>query len=109
MLFVQQSIQTKVALIGTIHENRDRIKSYGVKELGLFGSFVKDDQINESSDVDFLVDFENGKKSYDNFMDLSFFLEEILGRKVELVTAQSLSKYLGPHILRQVEYVSIEH
>ena len=102
-----QIVQTKIALIGSILQNRDRIKSYGVKELGLFGSFAKDDGINETSDVDFLVEFERGKKSFDNFMNLSFYLEEILGRKVELVTSQSLSKYLGPHILRQVENVGI--
>jgi predicted nucleotidyltransferase len=40
-------------------------------------------------------------------MDLSFFLENLLGRKVELVTPQSLSKYIGPHILKEVENVSI--
>lgn len=104
---MQQIIQTKIALMGTIFQNRDKIKSYGVKKLGLFGSFAKNTGINETSDVDFLVEFEEGKKSYDNFMDLSFYLEEILGRNVELVTPQSLSKYLGPHILRQVENVSI--
>ena len=93
--------------MGTILENGNRIKSYGVKELNVFGSFVNDTKISETSDVDFLVEFENGKKNYDNFMDLSFFLEEILGRKVELVTTQSLSKYLGPHILRQMENVTI--
>ena len=104
---VQQIVQTKEALMETILQNGNRIKSYGVKELGLFGSFVSGDRISETSDVDFLVEFENGKKNYDNFMDLSFFLEEILGRKVELVTPQSLSKYLGPHILSQKENVSL--
>jgi len=53
------------------------------------------------------VDFENDKKTYDNFIGLSFYLEELLGRKVELVTRQSLSKYIGPHILRQAEHVTI--
>ena len=100
-------VDTKIALMGAIFQNRDRIKSYGVKELGVFGSFVRDTGINEASDIDFLVEFEPGKKNYDNFMNLSFYLEEILGRKVELVTPQSLSKYLGPHILKQVEHVSL--
>jgi predicted nucleotidyltransferase len=39
-------------------------------------------------------------------MHLAFFLEETLGRKVELVTPESLSPYIGPHILREVEYAS---
>ena len=104
---VQQTVQTKRALMALILKNRDRIESYGVKELGLFGSFVNDTRISQTSDVDFLIEFENGKKSFDNFMDLSFFLEDILGRKVELVTTQSLSKYMGPHVLRQVENVGM--
>jgi len=76
-----------------------------VRELGLFGSFKHNTAIKPQSDVDFLVEFEKGKKSYDSLMDLSFYLEELLGRKVELVTPESLSKYLGPHILKEVEHV----
>jgi predicted nucleotidyltransferase len=41
-------------------------------------------------------------------MDLSFFLEDLLGRKVELVTPQSLSKFIGPYILKEVQDVSLE-
>ena len=77
---------------------------FGVKRLSLFGSFVRDTAVT-SSDIDFLVEFETGKKSYDNFMELSFYLEELLGRKVELVTPQSLSKFTGHHILSEAEYV----
>src|SRR5919205_76496 len=55
-------------------------------------------------DVDILVEFEEGRKSFDNFMRLSFFLEELFGRRVELLTAESLSPHIGPHILREVEY-----
>jgi predicted nucleotidyltransferase len=51
------------------------------------------------------VDFLPGQKSFDNFMELAFFLEELLGRKVEIVTPQSLSKHIGPHILKEVENV----
>lgn len=86
--------------------NSGRIKSFGVKRLGLFGSFVRNKATAES-DVDLLVEFEHGKKSFDNFMDLGSYLEEILNRKVELVTPQSLSKHIGPHILNQVQDVSL--
>lgn len=75
--------------------NRDEIKAFGVKQLGLFGSYAKNISIHKESGVDFLVEFEQGKKTYDNFMDLSFYFEELLGRKVELVTLQSLSKFIG--------------
>jgi predicted nucleotidyltransferase len=54
-----------------------------------------------------LVEFIPEKKSFDNFMELSFFLEGLLGRKVELVTPQSLSKHIGPHILNEVVNVSL--
>jgi hypothetical protein len=42
-------------------------------------------------------------------MDLSFFLEELFGRKVEIVTPQSLSKFIGPHILKEVQHVSLKY
>jgi predicted nucleotidyltransferase len=77
-----------------------------VTSLGIFGSFSKG-KIKDSSDVDLLVDFDPAKKSFDNFMDLSFFLEGIFGRKVEKVTTQSLSKFIGPHILNEVQNVSL--
>ena len=89
-----------------ITENKLAIKSFGVKSLGLFGSFVKNTYTN-TSDVDILVEFVPEKKSFDNFMDLAFFLEDLFGRKVELVTTQSLSKFIGPYILKEVQNVSI--
>ena len=91
-------------LLDRLHRNSGRIKSFGVKRLGLFGSFARN-TVDSNSDVDLLVEFEGGKKSYDNFMELGVYLEELLNRKVELVTPQSLSKYIGPHILKQVQDV----
>jgi predicted nucleotidyltransferase len=74
--------------------------------VGVFGSFARGQQ-SDRSDVDILVEFEQGKKSFDNFMHLAFFLEQQIGRRVELVTPESLSPHIGPHILREVEYASI--
>ncbi len=99
-------IQNKADLLLILKRNSTRIKSYGVNSLSLFGSFAKGTETS-SSDVDLLVNFDPQKKGYDNFMELSFFLEDLLGRKVELVTPQSLSKYIGPHILQQAEHVAI--
>ena len=78
---------------------------FGVTELAIFGSFARD-QAGGDSDVDVLVEFDPGRKTFDNFMNLSFFLEDILQRRVELVTTSSLSPYIGPRILASVEYVS---
>jgi len=100
-------IHNKKELMSILHDKKDTIRSFGVKELNLFGSFAKDQHINELSDIDLLVEFEEGKKSFDNFIELNFFLEEITGRKVELVTHKSLSQFIGPHILNQMEHVGL--
>jgi predicted nucleotidyltransferase len=101
------SVHTKKVLLHRLSAHKNQIKAFGVKELGLFGSFKQGTNIHISSDVDFFIEFEKGQKSYDNFIGLSFYLEELLGRKVELVTSKSLSKFIGPHILKDVEYVNL--
>jgi hypothetical protein len=97
---------TKNNIFELIRANRRRIKSFGVRKLGLFGSFVRNEQ-HKNSDVDLLVEFEKGKKNFDNFINLNFFLEELLRRRVEVVTTESLSPHIGPHILKEVVYVSL--
>ena len=99
------AVKTKSELFNILNAHQGRLKEYGVKRCGVFGSFTRDQQTDDS-DVDILVEFETGEKSFDNFMRIAVFLEEILGRKVELVTRESLSPYIGPHILREVEYAS---
>jgi hypothetical protein len=84
----------------------DQIRAYGVKTVGLFGSFARGAQ-NDESDVDLLVVFQDGRKTFDAFMNLSFFMEGLLGRRVELLTPESLSPYIGPKILREVVHVPI--
>ena len=81
-------------------------KNQPVKRAYLFGSFVRD-EAKESSDVDFFIEFIPEKKTFDNFMRLGDLFEELTGRKIELVTPQSLSKHIGPYILKEVEYVPI--
>ena len=100
------TVDNKNSLLAELLLYRNEIKAFGVKKLSLFGSFASG-KPETNSDIDLLVDFEPGKKSFDNFMDLSFFLEDISGRKVELITTQSLSKFIGPHILNGAEDVGI--
>ena len=102
---VDNSMTTKEKVLELIRSNQDQIRSYGVKKLGLFGSFVRGKQKPES-DIDLLVEFQQDKKSFDNFIQLAFFLEEILERRVELITIDALSPYIGPHIIKEVEYVN---
>ena len=103
---MNKAVQNKSELIAQLHQHSRRISGYGVQRLGIFGSFAKD-CANDSSDVDFFIEFIPGKKTFDNFMELAFCLEEITGRKIELVTRQSLNKYIGKYILQEIEYVPI--
>ena len=97
---------TKKDVIECIQGVRERLSSFGVKSIGLFGSFARGDQ-NSLSDIDILVEFMPEKHTFDNFMEVSFLLEDVLGRKVEVVTPEGLSRHIGPHILREVERVPI--
>ncbi len=98
----------KEIILRLISENKDRVGKLGVRRLGLFGSYARGDQ-NENSDIDILVEFSSGKKNFDNFINLAFLLEEIFHKKVELVTVESLSPYLKPYIMKEVEYIEIAH
>ena len=98
-------VQDKQELFMLLRSREDKIRGLGVKRLGLFGSFVRGEQ-NQTSDVDMLVEFERGQKTFDHFIHLAFLLEELLERPVEVLTPESLSPYLKPHIIRNIEYVS---
>ena len=88
-----------------VEEKRAYIKAnYFVKEIGIFGSFVKGAQ-HQYSDVDILVEFEKGHKDFFNYMRLKHYLESLLDRKVDLVTKNAIKPMLREQILREVEYV----
>ena len=97
---------TKKEVVERIQKTKAQIRALGVRKIGLFGSFTKNKQTT-SSDVDLLVEFEEGQKTFDHFMELAFLLEETLQIPVDLVTRESLSPYIGPLILDEVEYVPI--
>ncbi len=99
-------ILTKATLLENMQRHSKEIRSFGVASVGLFGSFAKN-KATKKSDIDLLVEFVPKQKTFDNYMDLSFFLEDLFGRKIEIVTRQSLSKYIGPHILKEVENVDL--
>ena len=76
------------------------IRALGVRRLALFGSVVRD-EARPDSDVDLLVEFLPGQKTIDRFMTLADLLEAVLERRVELVTTEALSPFIGPHILAE--------
>ena len=103
---MENKLLSKEDLIKQIMGQRERLSYLGVRNIGLFGSFVRGEQTS-SSDIDILVEFIPEKHTFDNFMEVSFLLEETLGRKVEVVTPEGLSPYIGPHILKEIERVSV--
>ncbi len=105
---MQKEQKTKEEIFQLLRSNTKQIKDFGVKRIGLFGSFVNNKQTKDS-DIDFLVEFEKEKKSYRSFINLSFFLEELFGRKVDVLTNKSLSPFLESHILKETEYVSLDN
>ena len=86
-------------IVNIINKNSDILRKYGVKKLELFGSYVKGEQKNDS-DIDFLVEFN--KPNFENFMDLVFFLEDLFGKKVELITKGSLSPHIEPYVEKEL-------
>ncbi len=81
----------------------DLKEKYGVKRLGFFGSLVRNER-KETSDIDVLVEFEKDAKTFDNYMNLKFFLEDPLGRKVDLVIADALKPQIKERVLEEVKY-----
>ena len=82
---------TEAIIKKILKQHNALLKRYTVKKIGLFGSFVRKTQ-TKRSDVDFLVELE--EPTFDNFMELAFSLEKLLGKKVDLVTNGSLSPYI---------------
>ncbi|MCK8604440.1 nucleotidyltransferase family protein [Desulfoferrobacter suflitae] len=99
-------IKTKQDILNVLDQHQSHLRALGVRSIGLFGSFVRGEQ-RPDSDIDLLVEFQPGRKTFDVFIELCFFLEGVLEHEIELVTVESLSPYLGPHILREVEYAAL--
>ena len=77
---------------------------YGVRRIGLFGSFARAEARDES-DIDVLVVFQDGEETFEHYMDLKFHLEDLFGRRVDLVIEASIKPLLQPYILSEAVYV----
>ena len=100
------TVHSKEEIFQRLQDDAPALRRLGVEKIGLFGSFVRNES-DELSDIDILVEFAPGQKNFDSFMHLSFRLEDLLLRRVEVVTNESLSPHIGPHILMETEYVSL--
>ncbi len=96
---------TSEDILKKISDSMKNIRKYGVKRVGLFGSYAKGSQKVES-DIDILVEFEKGKKTFDNYMGLKLFLEDLLNGKVDLVISEAIKPELKPHIMKSVNYAT---
>ena len=92
--------------LAKLESHRSDLKRFGVQRIGLFGSCLRGEE-QDRSDVDLLVEFEEGYLKLANIVDLGDYLENLFGRRVELITPDSLSPYIGPHILQEVQYAKL--
>jgi hypothetical protein len=97
---------TRTDIMQLIRAHDAFLISHGVRRIGLFGSHARGEE-RADSDIDLIVEFAEGQKSYDNFIELCFFLEELLGRKVDLLTPESISPFIRPFIEKDVSYETI--
>jgi predicted nucleotidyltransferase len=85
--------------------HKAQLTTFGVNKIGLFGSYVRNEQTPQS-DIDILVDFVPEKETFDNYMSLCNYLEDLFANeKIEIVTFNGLSPYIGKSILKEVNYV----
>ena len=79
-------------------------KDFGVKRIGIFGSFARGEQ-KPTSDIDVLVEFEQGQATFDNFMRLAFYLEDLFSRKVDLLTVMGIDRYIRSRVEHEVIWI----
>ncbi len=90
-------------IIRKLKEHWERLREIGVKRIALFGSVARGEDRPES-DLDILVEFE-GPATFDGYMELKFFLEDLFGRQVDLVTWKALKPRLRPYVEREAIHV----
>lgn len=89
-------------IFNLLEKHREEIKAFGVLELGIFGSFAREEQ-TEKSDVDVLVELD--LRTFDAYMNLLFFLEDLFDRKVDLVVKDTIKPIIRNRVLRETIYV----
>lgn len=90
----------------TIARHHAEFARLGVSRIGLFGSALRGEERAES-DLDFLVEFRRGEKSFDRFCELAELLERLFGRRIDLLTVESVSPVLRQRILGEARFETI--
>ena len=86
-----------------IDANKEELIKNGVEKIGIFGSYARGEE-KEESDIDILIVFKSDYKNFSNFMKVNDILENSTRKKVDLVTPESLSPYIKPYIDKEVIY-----
>jgi len=86
----------KQKILELLKNHEDTIRGFKVQKMFLFGSVARGEETN-ASDIDILIKFQI-PPTYDMYMDLKFFLEDLLGRKVDLVTENALKPELKQYV-----------
>jgi len=95
---------SKEYILSEMKQQKRELQNLGIVRIGLFGSYVREEQ-SEKSDIDILLEFEPEKENFDNYMLVYDLLENMFrNEKVEIVTKNGLSPYIGPQILKEVIY-----
>jgi len=95
---------SKEFILSELKQQKRELQNLGIVRIGLFGSYVREEQ-TEKSDIDILLEFEPEKENFDNYMTVYDMLENLFkNEKVEIVTKNGLSPYIGPQILKEVIY-----
>lgn len=97
-------VMTRRTVITRIRKHRAQLEKLGVKSLSLFGSVARREE-RPDSDVDILVEFR-GKATFDRYMDTKFYLEDLLGCKVDLVTPKAIKPRMKPYIMQDLVHVA---
>lgn len=97
-------VLTKDGLRNTLIDNRSKIESFGVLQLGML-DMKHSEEIKVETEIKLLVHFQPERKTIDNFLELTYFFEEITDRDVFIVTPESLSEISKQRVLDEVDYV----
>lgn len=96
---------TKENIIKILRSNKLKLSKFGIRNVGLFGSYLRNEQSTDS-DIDLLIDFEPEKENFDNYMAVYDLFEKLFkNEKIDVITKNGLSPYIGPKILSEVQYV----
>ena len=92
----------KNEILKVIRENREKIKEFGVKRIGIFGSFARD-EAGEESDIDIIVEFDLEGLTFDKYLAFEEFLKSLFSKKVDIITKDGLETIRIEHIKNEIK------